>query len=433
MKPGGPLQGLGLVFTALLLLNLQGCLFGASVYGESSGEIVEEVPPPAEEDEDDEDDEEVTIPNEPGVANCSAGAGHNTFALATSLGSSLPLQARGTTVGATLETDEPPGIELATASGSVWWTWTPPHSGTYVISTANSINIDSVVPFDPLLAVYTGSTVDDLTFFSENDDENLNVGFSSRIVDTFTAGTTYRIRLDQWVNTNDEYRLDIYEEGGSRCGNNLSFALSSLSSPESVKQLVFVVNLDAPATDAVSATVELHGLDSGNSGNSEDITHGARTLSFAAGEISKSLAFSVNPDGLVEGSGSEEFIIVLSNVRFGGVSNPGYGVGLNRYLTLTLQDSTVPNPFCGGNGGPATPWLICSAFDLISISNNTDAVANDMNDDYKISDAVAHVRSLTTLIFPFTIPGFPSARRRQPSRELSMGITRRWSASIWTT
>jgi len=95
--------------------------------------------------------------------------------------------ATGTNIGASKETSEP---DHAQNSGgkSVWWTWTAPSSGTAVITTAGS-------NFDSLLAVYTGTTLTDLTAISSNDQDPLG-GNTSRVIFNVTAGTTYQIAVD---------------------------------------------------------------------------------------------------------------------------------------------------------------------------------------------------------------------------------------------
>jgi subtilisin family serine protease len=95
--------------------------------------------------------------------------------------------ATGTNVGATKETGEP---DHAANSGgkSVWWTWTPPSSGTAVITTAGSA-------FDTLLGVYTGSSVDSLTSIASNDQDPAG-GNTSRVTFPVTAGTAYQIAVD---------------------------------------------------------------------------------------------------------------------------------------------------------------------------------------------------------------------------------------------
>jgi hypothetical protein len=69
---------------------------------------------------------------------------------------------------------------------SVWFSWTAPRSGVLLIDTCHS-------NFDTLLAVYTGSTVAELTEVAANDD---SCGFQSELDVDVVEGTDYRIAVD---------------------------------------------------------------------------------------------------------------------------------------------------------------------------------------------------------------------------------------------
>ena len=106
---------------------------------------------------------------------------------------SIPLRgSSGTTTGtnllATKQAGEPTHHPWGNRGGaSVWWQWTAPSTGSVTVSTAGST-------FDTVLAVYTGSTVDGLTWVASNDDDD---GSShSRVTFNVTGGMTYRIAVD---------------------------------------------------------------------------------------------------------------------------------------------------------------------------------------------------------------------------------------------
>lgn len=90
----------------------------------------------------------------------------------------------GTNVGATKEVGENDHWDVARFS--VWYKWTATASGTATFTTAGS-------NFDTVLAVYTGSAVNALTFVTNNDDFN---GVTSRVSFNAVSGTTYRIAVD---------------------------------------------------------------------------------------------------------------------------------------------------------------------------------------------------------------------------------------------
>ena len=88
----------------------------------------------------------------------------------------------------TLETGE---VEVAGHGGaSVWYSWTPTTSGTATVTMADS-------DFDTVLGIFTGSAVNALTLVAENDDEdNPNEIYTSKVVTHVTAGTAYKIAAD---------------------------------------------------------------------------------------------------------------------------------------------------------------------------------------------------------------------------------------------
>jgi Divergent InlB B-repeat domain/Fibronectin type III domain len=93
----------------------------------------------------------------------------------------------GTSINATKEAGEPNHAGNA-GGASVWYNWQVPSSGTATITTTGS-------NFDTLLGVYTGSSVDALTFVAGNDDDP-GGGLASRVSFSAAMGTTYRIAVD---------------------------------------------------------------------------------------------------------------------------------------------------------------------------------------------------------------------------------------------
>ncbi|HEX7246261.1 MAG TPA: hypothetical protein VF245_11930 [Solirubrobacterales bacterium] len=102
-------------------------------------------------------------------------------------GESIP----GTTNLATKQAGEPD--HAGNAGGhSVWFSWTPSSSGQAAVSTCTLGG-----SLDPLLAVYTGSALDDLTPVASDDDgAEICSANDSRVVFTASAGTTYMIAVD---------------------------------------------------------------------------------------------------------------------------------------------------------------------------------------------------------------------------------------------
>lgn len=92
----------------------------------------------------------------------------------------------GSNAGATREPGEPWHNEDSQGR-SVWWSWTAPQDGWFVLSTAGST-------FDTVLAVYTGEDVAALEFVESNDDTEALL--TSRLTLRARAGTTYAIAIE---------------------------------------------------------------------------------------------------------------------------------------------------------------------------------------------------------------------------------------------
>ena len=109
-------------------------------------------------------------------------------------------QATGNNIYATMEADEPahryPTDYVAGAS-SIWWAWTAPTTGTFAFDTLGSYATDAYEPYelDTIMAVYTGSSVGELTLIASNDNSTYG-GFTSRVDLAATEGVTYHIAVD---------------------------------------------------------------------------------------------------------------------------------------------------------------------------------------------------------------------------------------------
>jgi hypothetical protein len=89
---------------------------------------------------------------------------------------------------ATYEAGEPYEVEES-AGRTLWWRWTASNAGRYVFHTTSST-------FDTILAIYTGSTVNNLTLVDYNDEAM--GGSLSRVTFDAVAGQTYHIQVDGW-------------------------------------------------------------------------------------------------------------------------------------------------------------------------------------------------------------------------------------------
>lgn len=110
------------------------------------------------------------------------------FAAATHLGTVESFHLSGYLANATREAGEPDHEPNFGGGDSIWFTWTAPVTGTWLIDAQGS-------DFFALLAVYAGESVDELTTVGiyDIDDGAPLQGFGFRAI----AGTTYRIALAQ--------------------------------------------------------------------------------------------------------------------------------------------------------------------------------------------------------------------------------------------
>ncbi len=84
---------------------------------------------------------------------------------------------------------------------SVWFEWTAPSSGKATFSLCN------YAEFDTLLAVYTGSQVDNLQEVASNDDSN-DCGQESKVTFPAVSGVTYHIAVDGKNGATGYFELD---------------------------------------------------------------------------------------------------------------------------------------------------------------------------------------------------------------------------------
>ncbi len=145
----------------------------------------------------------------------------------------------GHNVYASKESGEPAHASFPGGS-SVWWQWAPTQSGQVTFDTTGSA-------FDTLLAVYTGSSVSNLTTVAANND--FNNQFSS-VTFPVSAGTTYYIAVDGMDGASGVIALNW--------GNNLP-PLVTLTNPVNNATFTAPANLtlDADATDSDGSVTQV--------------------------------------------------------------------------------------------------------------------------------------------------------------------------------
>ncbi|MCL7489253.1 MAG: hypothetical protein M8357_13890 [Desulfobulbaceae bacterium] len=156
----------------------------------------------------------------------------------------------GDNIDATTEINEPSYQNSGTnACSSVWYQWTAPSTEEYYFNTFGS-------NFDTILAVYTGTAIDELSAVFDNDDYNF-LYLQSRLFFSATAGTTYHIVVDglscdqglvalNWgpssllpANDNFDFAEPISGDTGTASGTNIN------ATPEGGED-IHHINNDAP-------------------------------------------------------------------------------------------------------------------------------------------------------------------------------------------
>lgn len=128
----------------------------------------------------------------------------------------------GNTIDATREIGEPQhaGVE---SSRSVWYSWTAPTAGSVTFVTDNTGN------FNTTLAVYKGTSVNNLTAIVANDDELINgTQGQSRLTFGTQAGTIYRIAVAGHFSLSGNFTL-VWQLSNLSVNDNFNFARDLLS------------------------------------------------------------------------------------------------------------------------------------------------------------------------------------------------------------
>ncbi|HEY6189737.1 MAG TPA: NF038122 family metalloprotease [Pyrinomonadaceae bacterium] len=242
----------------------------------------------------------------------------------------------GTNLGATKEESEPshsPDNDLGGAS--IWFQWTAPNSSSVTFDTAGSTNDDTV------LAVWTGSSVDNLTEVKRNDDVDLGVVRTSSVTFTPIAGTVYRIAVDGWDGEVGPIKLNW---SASNCTTTTPSTVQFNQSSYSVSEASGFINITVTRSDTSGpATVKYATSDSTDANFKCDQVTGVASrkcdyhiatgkLRFAAGEQTKQFTLSIINDVYVEGS--ETLTLTLS-------SPTGATLGANTSVPVTITDNDV--------------------------------------------------------------------------------------------
>ncbi|MDT4952349.1 MAG: hypothetical protein QOJ02_487 [Acidobacteriota bacterium] len=252
----------------------------------------------------------------------------------------------GTNAGATAETGEPshdPGGSVG--GGSVWYQWQAPSSGSVTITTAGS-------PYDTVLAIYTGTSMSNLTVVllpdgktpAKSDDVDSNDN-TSTITFNATAGTVYKIAVDGWGGESGSIKLNWTEANCTQATTTVQLSQNSYAVNEGAGSAsVAVTRTDTTtaatinyATSDTAALTNCNVTGTGIASSRCDYATSIGTLRFAAGESSKTISIPIVDDNFTEGA--ESFTVTLS-------SPVGASLGSIQAATVTITDNanTAGNP-----------------------------------------------------------------------------------------
>ena len=133
------------------------------------------------------------------------------------------ISTNGSNVGATYEPGEP--MHLVTFGGkTVWYSWTAPSSGGVSLTVSNDV-------LDTLVAVYRGTSLNNLVFVAGNDEDFLTeIPGDSTAYFNATNGTTYQIAVDGYDGTWGNFNLRLVLGSADAAPANDHFANRTLIS-----------------------------------------------------------------------------------------------------------------------------------------------------------------------------------------------------------
>ena len=242
------------------------------------------------------------------VLNLGTTPANDNFATAT-------VAAGGTVTGANLAATSETGEPLDTGSNqpvnSVWWSWTASTTGDVTIDTIGS-------DFDTVLAVYTGSAVDGLTLVAQNDDINFPTQLASGVAFNATAGTTYHIAVDGFLNETGHIVLNLPAAPPSNTApaiGDQSFHVSENSAAGTVVGAVSATDQDAGQTLSYAITGgNASGAFAINSATGQITVANAATLNYEANSAF-ALTVTVTDSGSSTLSSSATITVNLTDVN----------------------------------------------------------------------------------------------------------------------
>jgi len=239
---------------------------------------------------------------------------------------------------ATKEPGEPKHDGIA-GGHSVWWNWIAPSNGTVIIDTSGST-------FDTLLAVYTGTSVSNLTQVAADDNDDSRGVLTSRVKFLVTAGTQYQIAVDGKNGATGVVQL------------NLAFTADTkdptvtISSPKNKSQVTSpTVTVQGKATDNLAVALVQYRLE--NAAGTNDYQNADGTNSWTAtvtGLIPgpntiRVIAFDISGNESAPVTSTVTYVVtspITVTVSGGGTVSPnfnGQSLAVGSTFTMTAKPS----------------------------------------------------------------------------------------------
>ncbi len=245
----------------------------------------------------------------------------------------------GYNTNATKEPSEPRHADNA-GGHSVWWKWTAPSAGAVNVDTRGSYS-------DTALAIYTGTTLANLTTIASNDDIQRGIIQASSLTFTASGGTLYYIAVDG------------FDADSSGLTLNLSFQSSAGTLPSITSQ---PVNVAATAGTSVSFAVTA-------TAGTSPITY---QWFFGSTAVSGATTSTLSLSNVQSANAGSYFVAVTTAA--GTVNSMTATLTVNELppapvvITPTPTPAPSPSPSAGGGGGGAPSLWFCVLVTLLGLS-----------------------------------------------------------------
>jgi hypothetical protein len=285
----------------------------------------------------------------------------------------------GDSTGATKQAGEP--VNPANAGGrSVWYTWTASVSGETFIDTEGSA-------FDTILAVYTGDSPGGLSLVGSNDDIATDFGYvNSRVVFQATAGTTYRIAVDGFVNSAsagaDFGYIQLNWKGQAPPGSSVQFSASDYTVNEGAGTATITIKRTGDLSETQSVNFATQSTGTATLGT--DYMPTASGIAFGPGEATKTTTVQIIDDPTVEPNETVAMRLAFPE------NNTAIGTPSTATLTIVDNDSVGPNFVQFAATAATVPEGAGKV--TLNVTRRGDA-AHAATVSYKTSDATARART----------------------------------------